>query len=218
MQSFRISTRSSLRAALLAAALLFFSNAFNLLDNSDCQCASVSAAALCAAALHARHVTCLIAAAALLGFLWWNRPRARVFLGDAGSLLLGVWCVMLVLRADDAPGFTVNFKALPALWVPLYDTLSVIALRLWQGRPVWQGGQDHLAWRLMRRGMGPGRAALALAVASFLPAWSAAFLPGASGLLITASLLAGAALYETLSQRAAQPTARTAHMVDKHRQ
>lgn len=190
---------SLIEALSLAAALLFFSNALNLLDNSDGQCASVAAAALCAAALHGNASTRLAAAGALLGFLWWNRPPARIFLGDAGSLLIGAWCVMLVLRDPTHDGFLINPRLLPALWVPLYDTLSVIALRVWQRRPIWQGGQDHFAWRLMRRGLSPATTDALLAAATFLPACLTLVLPAYAGWLLTPALLLATSLFELFS-------------------
>lgn len=199
---------SLIEALSLVAALLFFSNAFNLLDNSDGQCASVATAALCAAALHGHTSTRLAAAGALLGFLCWNWPPARIFLGDAGSLLIGAWCVMLVLRNPAHDGFLINPHLLPALWVPLYDTLSVIALRLWQRRPIWQGGQDHFAWRLMRRGLSPATTDVALAAATFLPACLTLVLPAYAGWFLTPTLLLATFLFElftTLSHRQLQP-------------
>lgn len=190
---------SLIEALSLAAALLFFSNALNLLDNSDGQCASVATAALCAAALHGSAFARLAAAGALLGFLWWNRPPARIFLGDAGSLLIGAWCVMLVLRDPTHDGLATNPRLLPALWIPLYDTLSVIALRLWQGRPIWQGGQDHFAWRLMRHGLSPAATDVLLAAATFLPACLTLVLPAYAGWFLTPALLLATSLFELLS-------------------
>jgi len=186
-------------ALACAAALLFFSNAFNLLDNSDGQCASVSAAALAAAALHGAPAPRLAAAGAFLGFLWWNRPPARIFLGDAGSLLAGVCCVWLVLRDPSLPSFHLNPLLLPALWIPLYDTLSVIAIRLSQRRPIWQGGQDHFAWRIMRRGVSPAATDALLAAATFLPACLTLFLPRSAGWFFTPALLLTAAACELSS-------------------
>lgn len=195
-----------IEALALAAALLFFSNAFNLLDNSDGQCASVATAALCAAALHSSTLAHLTAAGALLGFLYWNRPPARIFLGDAGSLLIGAWCVLLVLRAPAHHGFLINPRLLPALWIPLYDTLSVIALRLWQRRPIWQGGQDHFAWRLMRRGLSPATTDALLAAATFLPACLTLVLPACAGWFLTSALALFTALWELFSTAARRST------------
>lgn len=187
---------SVIDALACAAALLFFSNAFNLLDNSDGQCASVAAAALAAASLHGSPAPRLAAAGAFLGFLWWNRPPARIFLGDAGSLLAGVSCVWLVLREPTHSPFLVNPRLIPVLWIPLYDTLSVIALRLCQRRPIWQGGQDHFAWRIMRRDVSPAATNALLAAATFLPACLTLFLPRSAAWFITPAVLLAAAAWE----------------------
>ncbi|MCX7848055.1 MAG: hypothetical protein N2595_08515 [bacterium] len=192
---FLLTKFSYLECLSLAAALLFFSNAFNFLDNSDGQCASVAAAAFAAAALHSPEPARLAVLGALLGFLWWNRPPARIFLGDAGSLLIGAWSVLLILRDQQRPGFIVDSRLLPLFWLPLYDSLSVITLRLWQRRPPWHGGQDHFAWRIMRRGLSPSATISLLALLTFLPGLITLWLP-LSGWLLTLTLISLAATVE----------------------
>ena len=92
-------------------------------------------------------------AGAALGFLWWNRPPARVFLGDAGSVPLGYLVGWLLL-----------FAAIQGLWplaviVPLYfvaDATTTLAWRLQRGRPPWRAHRDHAYQAAMRAGRSHG--------------------------------------------------------------
>ena len=152
-------------AALLVCALMFFSNSFNLLDNSDGHCASIAAAACAVLAMLQGSRSALAVAAACTGFLAWNWPRARIFMGDTGSLLIGAW-VVLAGMLQDSSGRLLPVLPLVAVWVPVYDTLSVVVVRMHEGRSVMQGGQDHFSHRLMRRGLGTAAVNVLLAGAT----------------------------------------------------
>jgi len=170
------------------AIFLVAMNSFNLLDNSDGACATV--ACCCMLVSYAAHRQCgsLLMAGALLGFLTLNWPPARIFMGDAGSLLLGVWCAMIL-------GPEHEWHLLPVLWVPLYDTLSVMLVRAWHGRPVWIGGQDHCAHRLQRLGLSAAHVNLLFGGATLAAGVPSIWLPGWAGIILTMVLLlvAGAA-------------------------
>jgi len=84
-------------------------------------------------------------ALAALGFLAWNRPPARYFLGDAGALSLGA--ALVLVWADAAWPL-----CLAGLAVPLADTTFVVARRLAAGTPPWTGGTDHSGHVLLRAG------------------------------------------------------------------
>ena len=144
-------------------------NAMNLLDNMDGIAAGV--AAVCAAGLFAIAATrgdYLVAALAAgvaggsLGFLRYNFPRARIFLGDAGSLLLGFLLAALGLKLDLIGQSGAVRASIPVLIVavPLFDMMLVIAARLHDGRPISRGGTDHTAHRLVVRGLEPRRVAI----------------------------------------------------------
>src|SRR6516225_4510138 len=100
---------------------------------------------------------------AVLGFLWFNRPPARIFMGDAGSTYLGF---VLAVRAL---GIGPRVEESPALWsapvcifaVPCYDLVSVVLLRLWQRRSPFQADRQHLSHRLVRLGLS-SRAAVSI--------------------------------------------------------
>jgi UDP-GlcNAc:undecaprenyl-phosphate GlcNAc-1-phosphate transferase len=94
-------------------------------------------------------------AGALLGFLYWNRPRARLFMGDSGSLFIGA----VLGGASLVPVFHTRIAFVsPAilvaliLVVPLFDTAFVLVLRRLAGRSATKGGTDHVSHRLVSLG------------------------------------------------------------------
>jgi UDP-GlcNAc:undecaprenyl-phosphate GlcNAc-1-phosphate transferase len=169
-------------------------NAFNMLDNMDAQSAGVAWIAAGMLALLAAHgsggpgsqlyfdqeqtLPCLMLMGALSGFLWFNRPPARIFMGDAGSTFLGFF---LGLRSlDTFRGESPTPRALAAticiFAVPCYDLVSVVALRIWQGRSPFHADKQHLSHRLVALGLTPP---IAVAVIYLL-----ALASGVGGLLI----------------------------------
>jgi UDP-GlcNAc:undecaprenyl-phosphate/decaprenyl-phosphate GlcNAc-1-phosphate transferase len=144
-------------------------NSFNMLDNMDGLAASVGliacglfcGAQLAVGSLFAPAVL-LILAGALAGFLVHNHAPARLFMGDAGSnflgFLLGVMTVVgtYYRSAVDSP-FSV-LAPLLVMAVPLYDTTSVVLIRLREGRSPFQGDRRHFSHRLVDRGLTPPQA------------------------------------------------------------
>jgi UDP-GlcNAc:undecaprenyl-phosphate GlcNAc-1-phosphate transferase len=100
-------------------------------------------------------------AASLLAFLIYNFSPAKIFMGDTGSLLLGLVNAVLVIRfinTASLPGTALQFEAAPAigfaaLFVPLMDTLRVTVLRVYQGRSPFDPDVNHIHHLLMRRGL-----------------------------------------------------------------
>jgi UDP-GlcNAc:undecaprenyl-phosphate GlcNAc-1-phosphate transferase len=144
-------------------------NAFNMIDNTDGLAAGVAAAsALGIAAIAAVQGDYLEAsfafavAGASLGFLRWNFPPASIFLGDAGSMLLGFLIAALTLSLDvtvtSTPARLLMLVLLVA--VPLFDLSLVVIARLAGRRTVWLGGTDHSSHRLAFKGHGRPRIAL----------------------------------------------------------
>ncbi len=140
-------------------------NAFNMLDNMDLLSGGVAFLAAGALAvvgwltapLPAEHVLPLMLMGALAGFLFWNRPPAKIFMGDAGStflgFLLGLETARVALRTDGPAGSWAMPLCVAA--VPCYDLLSVVALRLSQGRSPFHADKQHLSHRLVARGLSP---------------------------------------------------------------
>jgi UDP-GlcNAc:undecaprenyl-phosphate GlcNAc-1-phosphate transferase len=149
----------ALRWPLAAAWLLGVCNAFNLLDILDGLAAGVGALAAIALGLVAVATGSLPEAAAafalagaLAGFLVFNFHPARIYLGDAGSLTIGITLGALALALPWTEVSPAGFLApLAILVVPLADTAYVSVLRARAGRPFWHGSPDHFPLRLRRR-------------------------------------------------------------------
>lgn len=142
-------------------ALWVACNAVNMLDHADGLAATTVGAAFAGIGGAAGFA----GAGACLGFLLFNYPRARVFMGDGGSLLLGA--AVVLLTNPDGPLVTAAWLA-----VPLVDAAFVTARRLREGRKPWIGGTDHLGHTLLRAGIPPrilpliyGAAALGIGLA-----------------------------------------------------
>ncbi len=159
-------------------------HAFNLLDNMDGLAAGVAliatgfVAALLGPSLGVGLFVLLIAlAGALAGFLYWNRPRARLFMGDCGSLfigaILGGVSLVPVFHARIAFVSPTVLAAL-ILVVPLFDTAFVLVLRRLAGRSATRGGTDHVSHRLVSVGFSERTAVrilYALGLLGGLTAW-----------------------------------------------
>jgi UDP-GlcNAc:undecaprenyl-phosphate GlcNAc-1-phosphate transferase len=158
----------ALGPAVEVAATVFWilavTNAFNLLDHMDGLSGGVAAVAGGAFLIVALQtgqwgVAVLLAPllGACLGFLPYNFPPARLFLGDAGSLFIGFWLSCLTIsftfyERAHYPLYT-YFVPLAVLAVPIFDTACVVAIRLLRRRPIFQGDTNHLAHRLTGLGM-----------------------------------------------------------------
>jgi UDP-GlcNAc:undecaprenyl-phosphate GlcNAc-1-phosphate transferase len=160
-------------------------NSFNMLDNMDGLSGGVAAiaAAMLAAVLlttpnPATHQPqlfvsgfLLVLVGSLAGFLWHNRPPARIFMGDAGSYFIG-FCLaiatnMATFTGGDLPWYTM-FVPLCILAVPLYDTVTVVWIRLRQGRSPFEADKNHFSHRLVELGMTKGQAVLTIYLTTFI--------------------------------------------------
>jgi UDP-GlcNAc:undecaprenyl-phosphate GlcNAc-1-phosphate transferase len=148
-------------------------NALNFQDNMNGLCAGVGAIGTFCFALKAAVAGQYLVASlgwlgvgALLGFLPYNFPRASVFLGDAGShlvgYLLGVFAILPHFHTADHPVRLAVLNPLLILAVPLGDLLWVLAIRWRLGRPLHVGDNNHLSHCLVRRGVSATRAVLFL--------------------------------------------------------
>jgi UDP-GlcNAc:undecaprenyl-phosphate GlcNAc-1-phosphate transferase len=143
-------------------------NAFNFLDNMDALAASVAlivsllfaGAQLAVGSLFVPAVL-VILAGALAGFLFHNRPPARLFMGDAGSNFIGFLLGTLTVTGTfTREGFNPLGVLAPILImaVPLYDTVSVILIRIREGRSPFEADRKHFSHRLVERGLTPAQA------------------------------------------------------------
>ena len=146
-------------------------NAINFFDNIDGGASgSVAISTLVISILALQSNQYLIAAQAVviagatIGFLIWNRPPARIYMGDAGSLFLGLMIASLTIRLDPNPINQMASFAVPLFLVavPIMDTSVVVIKRIIRGISPFQGGTDHLSHRLMRLGLSKKQAVLSL--------------------------------------------------------
>jgi UDP-GlcNAc:undecaprenyl-phosphate/decaprenyl-phosphate GlcNAc-1-phosphate transferase len=106
----------------------------------------------------------IVTAGATAGFLIWNRPPAKIYMGDAGALFLGIIVAVLTIRLN--PDIHPNWKSLSIplflMAIPLLDTTVAVTSRLSRGISPFTGGRDHLSHRLMRKGLERRAAAITL--------------------------------------------------------
>jgi len=184
-QLFALGTPLEVAATVLW--ILAVTNAFNLLDHMDGLSTGVAAIAggaflIVALQTHQWGVAVLLVPllGACLGFLPFNFPPARIFLGDAGSLFIGFWLSCLTIsftfhEHSRSPLYT-YFVPLAILAVPFFDTASVVAIRLIRRRPIFEGDTNHLAHRLSALGMSYRRAVLTVYALTALAGLSAVLL------------------------------------------
>ena len=145
-----------LRWPLAAIWLFAVCNAFNLLDVMDGLAAGVGAVAALAFGIVAlstgeypEAAAALALAGALCGFLVFNVHPARIYLGDAGSLAVGLTLGALAIAIRWSDRSPAGFLApLAILGIPLADTVYVSLLRARAGKPFWHGSPDHFPLRL----------------------------------------------------------------------
>ncbi|MFO0901567.1 MAG: MraY family glycosyltransferase [Pirellulales bacterium] len=155
-------------------------NSFNMLDNMDGLSggiAVVSASVLCAVMLLAPDPETqrpqwfvagflIVLVGAISGFLWHNRPPARIFMGDAGSYFIGFYLATATLLATYAgyqsPRPHAIFAPLCVMAVPLYDMITVIWIRIREGRSIFQADKCHLSHRLVDLGLTKVQAVLTI--------------------------------------------------------
>jgi UDP-GlcNAc:undecaprenyl-phosphate GlcNAc-1-phosphate transferase len=188
--SVQIVSNDVLAAAIGVVWLVGMTNAFNLLDNMDGLAGTLALIAatffaIDSVTVHEERlllVLSLALALATIGFLPFNfRPgrAAAVFMGDAGSQVLGFTLGALGLATSwKVAETTVATLVLPllVLAVPILDTGLVAITRLVEGRPIHEGGKDHSSHRLVRGGLTEHRTVVLLAaIAAALGATSLAY-------------------------------------------
>lgn len=205
-------------------------NAFNMIDNMDGLAAGVG---IIGAAILATFMfiapepgrgepqlfvggVLLVLAGALAGFLVHNWPRAKLFMGDAGSYFVGFSMGLLTLAAtfagDSHPPHAV-LAPLCVLAIPLYDMTTVIMIRLLSGRSPFEGDRSHFSHRLVKLGLSPLQAVLTIWLATASCGLGALLLPqvdSAGAILVLLIVLANLVLVRILEwagQRQRDPSA-----------
>ncbi len=151
--------------------LIGISNAFNLLDNMNGLSAGIAAIAAVFFGLSMwssnqmpAAVVSFAMAGATLGFLKHNFPKANIFMGDTGSLVVGFVLASTAVLGSWSTDFLTTSLAMPIiiLGYPIFDTTLVTIIRLMEGRSVFQGGRDHSSHRLALLGLKKTRAVLVI--------------------------------------------------------
>ena len=146
-------------------------NSINFFDNLDGGAAgtvAISAVVLTYLALSTDQsfiaALSLVVAGSTLGFLIWNKTPARIFMGDAGALFLGVLIATLTVRFEPNTESSHGSFATPLLLlaIPILDTTVAVLSRLRRKISPFQGGRDHLSHRLVRAGLSRKLAAITL--------------------------------------------------------
>jgi UDP-GlcNAc:undecaprenyl-phosphate GlcNAc-1-phosphate transferase len=151
--------------------VVLLTNSFNFLDNMDGLCAGVAAIILLVLAFIAYQsgelfmvTIVLVLAGAVLGFLYYNYPPSKLFMGDSGSLFIGFMIAGLTMLATyyrrEVPTRLPVITPLIVLGVPIFDTISVVLIRLKNRKPIMKGDTNHFSHRLVSIGMTPKEAVI----------------------------------------------------------
>jgi UDP-GlcNAc:undecaprenyl-phosphate GlcNAc-1-phosphate transferase len=184
-------------AEALAAALwiLCIVNAFNFVDVCDGLALTLACVFFVLAGVHGHAPAVFLAtcAGATAGVWWFNRPPAAIFLGDAGSLVLGFLVAVIAWRGLGPLRLDRAIPLACVVAVPLFETAFITALRLHRRAPWWRGSRDHFALRLQAGGWSPQRVDVAaglVAAALFeLGAWWDRMPHGARWTLLAVALV-----------------------------
>lgn len=137
-------------------------NAFNLLDNMDglsAGLAAISAFFFGILSINDKNILVAVISFALMGgavgFLKHNFPRARIFMGDTGSMFLGFVLACITVIGTWSTKILTTSLAIPVfiLGYPIFDTTLVTILRIMEGRSIFHGGKDHSSHRLVKLGL-----------------------------------------------------------------
>ena len=168
--------------------IVAITNSFNLLDNMDGLSSGVAGIATLIfiwfsyQAGHTYMVLILsVFLGSILGFLPYNFPPSKIFMGDSGSMFLGFQLgILTVLNSyyyENAPTHLPVMMPLFVLSVPLFDTISVIAIRIKNHKPIYQGDTNHFSHRLVSLGMTQRQAVLCIYLVTLCTGVGALLLP-----------------------------------------
>jgi len=137
-------------------------NALNFMDNMDglatCLSIMISISMFVLSYLNEQYVVsalCVAIFAACIGFLFWNKKPATIYLGDAGALYLGFLLAAISIRIDIRSQSEIIRVLVPLLIfaIPLIDIVQVVIRRIIKGSSPFDGGRDHLSHLLLTKGL-----------------------------------------------------------------
>ena len=151
-------------------------NALNFMDNMDGLATTlsiiISLSLFILSYLNGQYLVaalCMAVVAACIGFLFWNRRPASIYLGDAGALYLGFLLAAISIRVDVNSDTKITRVLVPLLIfaIPVIDITQVIINRMFKGKSPFEGGRDHLSHILLNKGLSESKV-LALITTSAL--------------------------------------------------
>jgi UDP-GlcNAc:undecaprenyl-phosphate GlcNAc-1-phosphate transferase len=182
-------------------------NSINFFDNLDGGAAgtvAISSAALAYLALTGDQnliaALAIVTTGATLGFLVWNKNPAKIYMGDAGALFLGMLLATLTIRFEPISNTQIGSYLTPVflLAVPILDTTVAVISRIRRHVSPFQGGRDHLSHRLIRAGLSRKQAALSLWLLSVIYGAMAIFISKVSLTVESYLVAAGLILWVVL--------------------
>lgn len=141
-------------------------NALNFMDNMDGLATSlsivISLSLFILSYLNGQYLVaalCVAVVAACIGFLFWNRRPASIYLGDAGALYLGFLLAAISIRVDVNSNSEIIRVLVPLLIfaIPVIDITQVVISRVVKGKSPFEGGRDHLSHLLLNKGLSEGK-------------------------------------------------------------
>ena len=156
-------------AVLMVVWIVGITNSINFMDNMDGLCSGVAAISLFFFILVTYYLgeqtfmilSMLALLGGILGFWWYNfgpaSGKGKIFMGDAGSMFIGFMLACLIVFSTfyNSQSKTILALAMPMiiLAVPIFDTATVVAIRIKRGLPIYQGDLNHFSHRLVALGM-----------------------------------------------------------------
>ncbi len=149
--------------ALTVIGITALINFYNFMDGLDGLVAGVTAVQLSFLAFYLNQPIFLLLAAAVLGFLWWNWSPAKIFMGDAGSTVLGASVAIALLNTNDP---VKAWSALAVLFPLVGDAVYTLGWRLLRRENIFKAHRTHLYQRLQQAGWSHTQVALAYIMAT----------------------------------------------------
>jgi len=160
-------------------------NALNFMDNMDGLATSlsivISLSLFILSYLNGQYLVaalCMAVVAACIGFLFWNRWPASIYLGDAGALYLGFLLAAISIRVDVNNNSEIIRVLVPLLIfaIPVIDITQVVISRVAKGKSPFEGGRDHLSHLLLNKGLREGKVLTILSASALTLALIGVFL------------------------------------------
>ena len=182
---FKLFESSWINGLLTSLWVVTIINALNFMDNMDGLATTISiliaTALFVLSYLNGQYLVatlCISLSAACIGFLFWNKRPASIYLGDAGALYLGFLLSAISIRIDIETSTEVTRVMILLLIfaIPVIDIAQVVISRVVKGKSPFKGGRDHLSHLLLEKGLSEGWVLTIFAASSSIFTLSGVFL------------------------------------------